>query len=265
MKKQVLAIGLSVLGFFTLHAQPKTTKATNSSTVSGNISNLVTVRNLWDLPPAFGNAITLDPTKVYQFGGIIDISPNHINLNGASIVGTDPSRDGVMSSVNGAIIRSQDVEVFMEKIAIIPLSPKTTALDLVDNTSTKFCNLFSGCSVVEAPRVTSGGVGSITGFNAVYMTANYWRCSEGLKIKGKTGKFCGSYNYMTGISIGAAIELMPDFTASDVDLSNNYFVYSGSIGVRLNQGAVVDQGRVAGNLFRGVSSLLVGFDSHTPG
>jgi hypothetical protein len=33
----------------------------------------------------------------------------------------------------------------------------------------------------------------------------------------------------------------------------------------MNEGATVDQARMSGNLFRGVGTILSGFDSHTPG
>ncbi len=252
----------------------------NATIVSSPMTNVVYVGSMGDLPYVSENAITLDPTKVYIFSGIVDISPNYIKLNGATVKGNDPSKDGVTSTVTGAVLRSVDVDVFMENMAVVPLGPTTVAYDLMDNTSTRFCNLFSGCSVVEVPRLISAGVGQITGFNATYITSNYWRCKDGLKLKGKTGKFCGSYNYITGISSasayssasyttgmsgGSAIEFMPGFTASDVDLSNNYFVFSGQTAIKMDEGAVIDQGRVTSNLFRGVANLLTGFDSHTPG
>jgi hypothetical protein len=51
----------------------------------------------------------------------------------------------------------------------------------------------------------------------------------------------------------------------DIDLSNNYFVYSGQTGVKVNAGATIDFGRMGTNMFRGVTTLLNGFDSYTPG
>jgi hypothetical protein len=274
MKKVIQSIVLFMLISSTIFAQ------SNKKTGLNPFANVVSVTSLGDLPYVSEKTITLETNKVYIFSGMVDISPNFIQLNGSTIKGNDPSKDGILSTVSGAIIRSTDMDVFMENIAVVPLGATTTAYDLVDNTSTKFCNLFAGCSVVEVPRLLSAGVGSITGFNAIYITSNYWHCKDGLKLKGKTGKFCSSYNYITGISsgsaystasystgmsAGAAIEFMPDFSASDVDLSNNYFVFSGQTAVKMDEGATIDQGRVASNLFRGVTNLLTGFDSHTPG
>ena len=62
-------------------------------------SNLVYVYSLADLPTPVSSGITLDATKIYIFSGIVDISPNYIILNGAGLIGTDPQKDGVMSSV----------------------------------------------------------------------------------------------------------------------------------------------------------------------
>jgi hypothetical protein len=283
MEKRVIYLFLFVLLTSPILAQnrPQAAKKNTQNTItSPAISNVVNVLSTLDLPYVSENAITLDPARVYIFSGMVDISPNYIKLNGASVRGNDPTKDGVMSTVSGAVLRSLDVDVFMENLAVVPLGATTTAYELVDNSSTRFCNIFPGCSVVEVPRLLSGGVGTISGFNAVYITSNYWHCKDGLKLKGKTGKFCSSYNYITGISSGSAystssystdisrgsaIEFMPDFSASDIDLSNNYFVFSGQTAIKMNEGASIDQGRLASNLFRGVANLLTGFDSHTPG
>jgi hypothetical protein len=140
------------------------------------------------------------------------------------------------------------------------------AYDLVDDTGTKFLNFLAGNSVLEVPRVQSLGAGKISGFNSVYITSNFLRCRDGYKIGGMTGKFCASFNYIIGIANnGVGIEFASDFAANDVDLSNNYFVFSGSIAVKMSPNATVDQGRMSGNLFRGPAVLLQGFDSFTPG
>lgn len=227
--------------------------------------NIVEVHSINDLPRPVGGEITLNPTKIYVFSGFIDITPNFINTNGAGLRGNDPSKDGVMSAVKGAVLNSTDVDVYMEKLAVIPLSPLTKGYNFIDNTSTKFCNLLAGNSVIELPKMPSLGVGSIFGFNSVYITGNYWRCRDGIKLNGLTGKFCSSFNYVTNISAGAGIEFLSNFSANDVDLSNNYFVFSGQIAIKMDEEATVDQARMSGNLFRGVGTTLSGFDSHTPG
>lgn len=227
--------------------------------------NVVEVHSMMDLPKPINGEIPLLANKVYVFSGFVDITPYYLNLNGAGLKGNDPSKDGVMSAVKGAVLRSTDVDVYMEKLAIIPLTPLTKAYSFVDNTSTKFCNLLAGNSVIEAPKTSSLGVGNISGFNSIYINSNYWRCRDGLKLSGSVGKFCSSFNYVTSISAGSAIEFLSDFSANDVDLSNNYFVFSGQTAIKMSETAAVDQGRMTGNLFRGVGTLLSGFDSHTPG
>jgi hypothetical protein len=227
--------------------------------------NVVEVHSLMDLPKPINGEITLNATKIYTFSGFLDITPYSINTNGAGLKGNDPSKDGVMSAVKGAVLNATDVDVYMEKLAVIPLSPITKGYNFVDNTGAKFCNLLAGNSVIEAPKMSSMGVGSISGFNSVYITGNYWRCKDGLKVGGDVGKFCSSFNYVTNISAGSAIEFLPNFTANDIDLSNNYFVFSGQTAIKMNEGATVDQARMSGNLFRGVGTVLSGFDSHTPG
>jgi hypothetical protein len=228
-------------------------------------ANIVYVDAVGDFPNQQNGGITLNPSKVYIISGSVDIGQNYINVNGAGIRGLDPTKDRIISAAKGAVLRSQDLDVYLEKVCVIPLGATTTAYDFEDNTGTKTLNLLSGNSVVEAPRMVSGGVGRFSGFNSMYITSNFWRCRDGLKLSGSTGKFCSAFNYITGISSGVGIEFMPDFDASDIDLSNNYFVFSGGTAVKFNAKAKVDQARMNGNLFRGPAVLINGFDSYTPG
>jgi hypothetical protein len=227
-------------------------------------TNLINVSSLSDLPAPVGSAITLDATKMYIFSGFVDISPNYLSLNGAGLRGVDPAKDAIMSSVSGGILRSTGVNVFLESLAVIPLRANTKAYDFADATGTKFCNLFTGCSVVEV-GIPSLGVGQISGFKAITVVKNYWNCKDGIKITGTVGKFASTLNFITGISAGSGIEFLAGANIEDVDLGNNYFVYTGQTGIKLNAGAVVDRGRMTTNMFRGVTTFVSGFDSYTPG
>ncbi len=249
-----------------------TTKALNiynnsrweTITPRASTNNIVNVYSLSDLPAPVGSGITLDATKMYIFSGIVDISPNYLVLNGAGLRGIDPEKDGIMSSVSGGILRSTAVNVFMESLAVIPISASTKAYDFADATGTKFCNIFSGCSVVEI-GIPSLGVGQISGFKAITIVKNYWKSTDGIKVTGTVGKFASTLNFITGITTGSAIEFLAGATIDDIDLANNYFIYTGQTGVKVNGGAVIDRGRMTSNMFRGVSTLLNGFDSYTPG
>ncbi len=227
-------------------------------------TNIVNVSALSDLPTPVGSAITLDATKMYIFSGIVDISPNYLSLNGAGLRGMDPAKDGLMSSVSGGILRSTGVSVFITDLAVIPLSASTKAYDFTDATGTKFCNIFAGSSVVEI-GIPSLGVGQISGFKAITLKQNYWNCTDGLKITGTLGKFCASLCFFTGISAGSGIEFLAASVIDDVDLANNYFIYTGQTGVKVNSGALIDRGRMTTNMFRGVTTYVTGFDSYTPG
>jgi len=227
-------------------------------------TNLVYVYSLADLPTPAGSAITLDATKMYVFSGVVDIESNYLNLNGAGLRGTDPAKDGVMSTVSGGVLRSTGVSVFLENLVVIPASAATKAYDFADATGTKYCNLFSGCSVVDAVT-PSLGVGQISGFIAATITKNYWACKDGIKVAGTMGKFTSAYNFITGITAGSGIEFLAGTTVNDIDLANNYFIYTGQTGVKVNGGASIDRGRMTTNMFRGVTTHLSGFDSFTPG
>ncbi len=240
-------------------------RGTRWESVSGNpLSNLVYVYSLADLPAPSGNAITLDATKMYIFSGIVSISPNYLNLNGAGLRGTDPAKDGVLSTVSGAVLRSTGVSVFIENLVVIPASGSTKAYDFADATGTMFCNIFSGCSVVEI-GIPTLGVGQVSGFKAITILQNYWSCADGLKVTGNVGKFSSTLNFITNLTTGAGIEFLAGLTINDIDLSNNYFIYTGQLGVKVNVGSVIDRGRLTTNMFRGVGTNLVGFDSYSFG
>lgn len=234
-----------------------------AATFTNPTTNLVYVSALSDLPTPSSNVITLDATKMYVFSGIVDISPNYINTNGANLKGNDPSKDGVMSTVSGAVLRSTGVSVFMENFAVIPASASTKGYDFADATGTKFCNLFSGCSVVEI-GIPTLGVGQISGFQAITTIKNYWNCTDGIKITGNVGKFASAFNFIIGVTAGCGIEFLSGLTINDIDLSNNYFIYTGQTGVKVNAGASVDRGRMTTNMFRGVTTYITGFNSYTP-
>ncbi len=136
-------------------------------------TNIVNVSALSDLPTPIGSSITLDATKMYVFSGIVNISPYYLVLNGAGLRGIDPAKDGVMSTISGGILRSTAVSVFIADLAVIPLSAATKAYDFADATGTKFCNIFSGSSVVEI-GIPSLGVGQLSGFRAITIEKNYW-------------------------------------------------------------------------------------------
>jgi len=227
-------------------------------------TNLVYVYSLADLPTPAGSAITLDATKMYVFSGVVDIESNYLNLNGAGLRGTDPAKDGVMSTVSGGVLRSTGVSVFLENLVVIPASAATKAYDFADATGTKYCNLFSGCSVVDAVT-PSLGVGQISGFIAATITKNYWACKDGIKVAGTMGKFTSAYNFITGITAGSGIEFLAGTTVNDIDLANNYFIYTGQTGIKVNAGSTIDRGRMTTNMFRDVANPLQGIDSYSPG
>lgn len=227
-------------------------------------SMMVLVQSVSDLPDPVSGVITLESSKTYSIRGGINISPNYININGASLFGSNPSQDAILSNVGGGILRSVNNSVFIENLAVIPLGVNTKAYDFSDGTGTKFCNLFAGCSVVDI-GIPSLGVGQISGFKAITITSNYWKCKDGVKITGNVGKFCSFLNFITDISNGAAIEFLSGLMIDDVDLSNNYFIYTGQTGVKVNAGATIDLGRMTTNMFRGVGANLSGFDSYSPG
>lgn len=67
-------------------------------------ADIVNVSSLSDFPSPSGNVITLNSNKIYQIHGMIDISPNRINMDGASLLqGTTSTHDGITSTNTGAL------------------------------------------------------------------------------------------------------------------------------------------------------------------
>ncbi|WP_296623167.1 hypothetical protein, partial [Marivirga sp.] len=227
-------------------------------------SNVVHVYSLDDLPTPSGSEILLDSVKMYIFSGIVNISPYYLNLNGAGLKGNVGNKDGVMSNISGAVLRSTDKTVSIDHIGVFLASSGTKAYDFADATGTKFCFIFIGNTVIEV-GIPSLGVGQISGFKAIYMSKNYWDCSDGVKITGNVGLFIASEIFISNISAGSGIEFLAGLTIGDIDLSNNYFYYTGQTGVKVNAGAVIDNGRMSTNMFRGPATNISGFDSYTPG
>ena len=163
------------------------------------------------------------------------------------------------------MLRSVDTGVFIQDLAVAPNSSTTKAYDFSDATGTKFCNIFSGSSVIEF--TPSLGVGQISGFKAVTITKNYWKVSDGIKVTGNMGKFTSSLNFITGITSGSGIEFLSGLSINDIDLSNNYFIYTttGQTGIKVDPSASVDRGRLTTNLFRDVTTPLEGINSFTRG
>ncbi len=220
------------------------------------------VRSLSDLPSPVGTEIKLDSTKTYSFSGLVNISPYYINANGAAIRGTNPIRDGVLSMVSGAIIRSTNMHVYIEKLLVVPYSASTKASDFSDATGLRSCNLLSAINIKDGVATTEG-VGQVSGFRAVIILQNYWNTSKGIKVTGTMGRFICAFTLIGSISSGSAIEFMPALVIDDIDLSNNHFVYTGNTGVKVNSGATIDKGRMTTNMFKGVTTILDGFDSYS--
>ncbi|MFD0931301.1 hypothetical protein ACFQ0R_01685 [Psychroflexus salinarum] len=218
-------------------------------------SNLVYIYSLDDLPTPEGGAITLDSNKMYVFSGTVNIIDNYININGAGLRGTDPQKDMIISAVSGAVLRSTNKGIYIKELAVVPASPNTQAYSFTDD-GTHFCNIFSGSSVVGDG--TSLGVEEISGFAAITILQNYWNTSNGVKIGGNVGKFTSGYNFIVDVTNGAGIEFLPDLDANDVDIANNYFIYTGQIGLKVNSLTKVDRGRLTSNMFRNVGAPLDG-------
>ena len=128
------------------------TKAVAQQPVSTLPNNIVYVDAVGDFPREQMGAITLNPFKVYIISGMVDIGQSYIIMNGAGLRGLDPTKDRILSATKGAVLRSQDTDVYLEKLCIVPLGPTTSAYDFEDNTGTKTLNLLSGNSVIEIGR-----------------------------------------------------------------------------------------------------------------
>jgi len=239
-----------------------------ATNVSAQQDTQVDVYSLRDLPEPKDKEIQLEAFKNYVFHGTVDIQDNYIMMKGGSLTGTDPGKDGVTSTYPGPILQSKRDMVFIENFVVVVGSDQGSGYLFEDPSGTRYCNLFSGHSVVDAPNVDSKGVGTIRGFISICMDLGYWNAADGLKVGGKVGKFTNSLNYITGLKNGTAIEFLNDAKVDDLVLKDNYYVVKenrGNTGIKVNPEASIDQARLSLNLFRGLDKALVGTDSYEPG
>ena len=231
-------------------------------------SSVVNVNSLADLPAPSNGVITLVGGKMYSFSGIVNISPNYIDLNGAAARGNNPVGDGVASNVSGAVLRSINNHVYLEKLLVVLASSTTKAYDFADNVGDKSCNIITGNNVKPASPALSAGVGTVSGFRAVIILQNYFDVSDGLKVTGTMGRLILGFNLFGSIAAGnSAVEMLSSLTVNDVDLSNNHFIFTPNVaatGIKIS-GATVDRGRMSTNMFRNVATPISGFDGGTPG
>ncbi len=228
-------------------------------------TNVVDIYQLKDFPEPINNEIKLDPSKVYIIHGAIDISPNYIIMDGAGVQGVNPDKDGIISSCKGGILRSRNANVYLEKLFVLCAGKETSGYDFRDDSHAFYCNIFPGCTVIEAKGIMSQGVGQIIGFNTTCIDLAYWNTKKGLRVGGTASKFTLVYTYVTGIANGAAITFLSDAIIRDVVLDGNYFVYGGAEGIKVQLGAQINEGKMTKNLFKGQAKYLSGFDSYTPG
>lgn len=255
-------------GLYIYNLTTKTFDAFNGTTWNAlgyENTAVVNVRSLADLPAPQGGAITLDRTKTYNIVGQVNISPNFINMNGAAVKGTNPILDALISNVAGAILRSTDEIVFLEKLSVVPASSSTSAYNFVDNTGTKSCNLLVGNNVKDLAGVQSLGAGTISGFRFVAFVNNYIISRDGLKLGGNMGRVLISFNSIESLTAGSGIEFLPTIKVNEVVISNNFFVYSGNTGIKVTSGAQVDFARVTANIFTGVTNPVLGVSSAAAG
>jgi hypothetical protein len=83
--------------------------ALTANTISAQSkTNVVEVGSITDLPAATSaGEIKLNPFNVYVIHGMVDLGVNYININGAGLKGIDPGKDGFVSKVDGAVLRSK--------------------------------------------------------------------------------------------------------------------------------------------------------------
>jgi len=223
-------------------------------------STQIVVTSLADLPTPASGAITLDATKDYQFEGIIDIGGNYINLNGATVRGSDLG-DGVMSSVSGAVLRSTNQNIFLQNFVVVIASGSAKAYDFSDGTGLLSCVL-QNANVADA--TPSLGVGQISGFTNVLIQNCGWQTADGLKLTGTMERFLFFGSLATNMTSGACIEFLSGIVLKDVNIGQSNFENS-STALKLDAGASIDIGRVASCILRNVTTPLTGFDSFTPG
>ena len=238
------------------------------TSVTAQQKSEVHVNSLRDLPEPDDKEIVLESFKNYVFHGTVDIKDSYITMKGGSLTGVDPGKDGVTSTYPGPILQSKREMVYIENFRVVVGSDQGSGYLFEDPSGRRYCNIFAGHSVIDAPNVDSQGVGTIKGFNSICMDLGYWNAADGLKVGGTIGKFTNSLNYVTGLKNGVAVEFLPDAKLKDLVLKDNYYVVKenrNNVGIMVHKEASVDAARLSLNLFRGVEKAFEGVNSYAPG
>ena len=238
------------------------------TSVTAQQNSEVHVNSLRDLPEPDDKEIVLESFKNYVFHGTVDLKGNYITMKGGALTGTDPGKDGVTSTYPGPILQSKREGVYLENFTVVVGSDQGSGYLFEDPSGRRYCNIFAGHSVVDAPNVDSQGVGTIKGFNSICMDLGYWNAADGLKVGGTIGKFTNSLNYVTGLKNGIGIEFLPNADVQDIVLKGNYFVVKENrknLGMKVNPEASVEAAKLSLNLFRGVEKAFEGVNSYSPG
>lgn len=69
-------------------------------------SDVIVVNSLSDLPTPAAGSITLDGSKIYAWNSFVVIGSDHINLNGARLIGLTAAKAGIIHTGSGGAIRS---------------------------------------------------------------------------------------------------------------------------------------------------------------
>ncbi len=127
-------------------------RVTVIESVEGNI-----ILSLADLPSPISGVITLDQDDMgYLFKGLVDISPNVIEITGQNVKvkGTYLERDGITTTASGSIITNTTSNTLFQDISIE--APNATEVFSFTNSNTKIFQLD------RVRLVTTGKFGTVT-------------------------------------------------------------------------------------------------------
>ena len=228
------------------------------------IPNIIVISSLSDLPDPIGNAINLDPTKVYYFSGIVDIGTNYLTSIGPiTIRGTSPLLDRIITNSTTPLISGNAT------INIKFLRLQNSGGNIFNCDGGGGSNNFV---VKECASFAIGGnsFGNILNYNFIRIdNVSILESENGLTISGNNGIV-----YITSLSApGGGTGTFTALTISAGTVIDNFRIFdgiysigTGQTGFNIDNTVTITNGpaHIDHNSFSGSGTYLSGVTSETP-
>lgn len=187
--------------------------------------NYVLVKTLADFPAPVSGVITLVAGTMYEINGTINLGANSINLNGCTLVGSDPSSDKLNYTGSGSLFTGTNGGI-IEFIFLSGNAGSTKLFNVSDATETKNF-IVRDCFVYNF-----GEVGTVSGHNFVFFDSLNFN-NNGTGVTFSANEQLHIYTMIWNTSnTGTALTLIGEFNMISI-IGGKMYTDSGETGVNV--------------------------------